>query len=80
MVAEAGNVVSRMAGLDSNSTPLAGCVTLDKQLHLSEPNFFHSNLSYKVAKRATPCNPLAHSEHLNGSYSALMSGKMYVWS
>lgn len=45
VVAEAGNVASRMAGLDSNSTSLAGCVTLDKQLHLSEPNFFHSNLS-----------------------------------
>lgn len=79
VVGEAGNMVCRMAGLDSSSTPLAGCVTWDKQLHLSEPSFFAA-ISPKVAKRATACNRLAHSEHLNGSCFALMRGKMYVWS
>ena len=52
VVGEAGNMVCRMAGLDSSSTPLAGCVTWDKQLHLSEPSFFAA-ISPKVAKRAT---------------------------
>lgn len=45
VVREARNMVCRMAGLDSNSTPLPGRVTLDKSLHLSEPNFWHSTLS-----------------------------------
>lgn len=46
VVVEARKMVFRMAGLDSNSTPLPSCVIWDKSLHLSEPNFMCSSLSW----------------------------------
>lgn len=45
VVGEARNVVCWIAGRNSNSTSLPCCVTLDKSLYLSQPNFIKTNLS-----------------------------------